>query len=130
MRVAHRFTRLLDAYRRPDGRRWSGAELAKVKDGVVNRSYVTNLRKGRIGSPGHDKMAAIAEEMGFPPALWFDDAAEGSNADLDVGLAAALRDETARAIARESHRLSDRERKIVLGIVRQLADSTQDDQTA
>jgi len=28
--------------------------------GVVTRSYVTNLRKGRIEDPGYEKMRAIA----------------------------------------------------------------------
>jgi hypothetical protein len=37
------------------------------------RSYVTNLRKGRIENPGYGKMRAIARAMGFPPALWFED---------------------------------------------------------
>jgi hypothetical protein len=40
---------------------------------VVTRSYVTNLRKGRIESPGYEKMLAIARAMGFPPEAWFED---------------------------------------------------------
>jgi transcriptional regulator with XRE-family HTH domain len=40
----------------------------------VPRSYVTNLRKGRIESPGLDKLAAIARAMSFPPEAWFEDA--------------------------------------------------------
>ena len=39
---------------------------------VVPRSYVTNLRKGRIENPGYEKMRAIAKAMGFPPHLWFE----------------------------------------------------------
>ncbi len=73
MHIAEKFERLLDAYRHPDGRRWSGAELAKATGGVVHRSYVTNLRKGRIESPGYEKMRAMAKAMGFPPALWFEE---------------------------------------------------------
>jgi hypothetical protein len=40
----------------------------------VPRSYFTNLRKGRLENPGYEKMLAIARAMGFPPALWFEDA--------------------------------------------------------
>jgi hypothetical protein len=40
---------------------------------VVTRSYVTNLRKGRIESPGYEKMRAIAKAMGFPPEAWFEE---------------------------------------------------------
>jgi transcriptional regulator with XRE-family HTH domain len=119
MHIAERFEMLLGTHPRPDGRPWTGADLQRATGGVVHRSYVTNLRKGRIESPGHDKIEAIAKAMGFPPALWFDDDAEASNAEPDPELVAALRDETVREIVRESARLPDRERKIVLGIVRQ-----------
>jgi transcriptional regulator with XRE-family HTH domain len=50
-----------------------GKQLDQATGGVVTRSYVTNLRKGRIESPGYEKMAAIAKAMGFPPELWFDE---------------------------------------------------------
>jgi transcriptional regulator with XRE-family HTH domain len=71
--VAHKFEHLLQIYRRPDGRQWGGAELAKATGGVVPRSYVTNLRKGRIENPGYEKLAAIATAMGFPPEVWFEE---------------------------------------------------------
>ena len=73
MHVAQRFERFLEIYRRPDGQRWGGAELEKATDGIVSRSYVTNLRKGRMENPGYDKMRAIAKAMGFPPQLWFEE---------------------------------------------------------
>jgi len=78
MHIAEKFERLLETYRHPDGRRWNGAELAEATGGVVIRSYVTNLRKGRIESPGYDKLRAIAKAMGFPPALWFEEDLDGS----------------------------------------------------
>ncbi len=120
MHISEKFERLLDAYRHSNGRRWSGAELAKATGGVVHRSYVTNLLKGRIESPGYDKMRAIAEAMDFPPALWFgEDLAEGSHAGPDGDLVAALRDDLVRAITRESARLPGRDKEMVLGIARQ-----------
>jgi transcriptional regulator with XRE-family HTH domain len=204
LHVAQRFERLLDAYRRPDGSRWTGQQLDEATSGIVTRSYVTNLRKGRIENPGYEKMLAIASAMGFPPALWFEDALgdgiqaapeEGqdlasrvghlfetirhpatgepyTDADvarmsagglmeeevegmrtgtipdptmgqiaalaavfgvpasylvdrgkdpsiLDEETLAALSDETASAIFRESARLSEREKRVVLGIVRE-----------
>jgi len=174
----------------------------------VARSYVTNLRKGRIESPGYEKLAAIAKAMGFAPEVWFEEsvrdgtkagAVEGAhgiagrvehlfeairnpktgepytNAEvarmtlgdlseedveaikagsvsdptvsqvvalasvfgvepsylldrgeppLDGELVDALRSDTVRAITRESSRLADRERRLVLGIVRQFGDSS------
>jgi transcriptional regulator with XRE-family HTH domain len=71
--IARKFEHLLRAHRRPDGREWSGAELEKATGGLVTRSYVTNLRKGRIENPGYEKMRAIAKAMGFAPGLWFEE---------------------------------------------------------
>jgi transcriptional regulator with XRE-family HTH domain len=204
MHIAQKFERLLDIYRRPDGHRWTGQQLDEATGGVVSRSYVTNLRKGRMDNPGYEKMSAIAKAMGFPPEVWFEDGlGEGRSVGqaeesrgvagrlehlfevvrnpktgepytngevarmtlgdlseeeverirtgavtdptvgqvaalasvfgvepsylldrdepplLDEELVTALRDENVRAITRESSRLSDRERRLVLGIVRQ-----------
>jgi transcriptional regulator with XRE-family HTH domain len=200
MHIAQKFERLLDIYRRPDGHRWTGQQLDEATGGVVSRSYVTNLRKGRMDNPGYEKMSAIAKAMGFPPEVWFEDGLGVGQAEesrgvagrlehlfevvrnpktgepytngevarmtlgdlseeeverirtgavtdptvgqvaalasvfgvepsylldrdepplLDEELVTALRDENVRAITRESSRLSDRERRLVLGIVRQ-----------
>src|SRR5215208_5442310 len=204
MHIAQKFEALLEMYPHPDGRKWSGQEIDEATGGVVTRSYVTNLRKGRIENPGYEKLAAMAKAMGFPPEVWFEDGlgdgramgqAEQSrgvagrlghlfevvrnpktgepytNAEvarmtlgdlseedvelirtgtvsdptvgqvtalagvfgvepsylldreepslLDEELVHALRDEDVRDITRESSRLPDRERQLVLGIVRQ-----------
>jgi transcriptional regulator with XRE-family HTH domain len=73
MHIAQKFEALLETYRHPDGRRWSGQEIDEATGGVVTRSYVTNLRKGRIENPGYEKLAAMAKAMGFPPEVWFED---------------------------------------------------------
>lgn len=73
MHVSRRFERLLETYRHPDGGEWTGERLAKATGGVVTRSYVTNLRKGRIESPGYEKLKVIAKAMNFPPELWFEE---------------------------------------------------------
>ena len=206
MHVAQRFELFLETYRRSDGGRWTGQQLDEATDGVVTRSYVTNLRKGRIENPGYEKMGAIAKAMGFPPEAWFEDSiGEGAwvapkegqsvagkvrhlfgalrhprtgepytNAEvsrmsagdlteeeverirtgrisdptvgqvaalaavfgvepsylvgrkgsppLDAELLEGLRDETMREITREALRLPEREREIVLGIVRQFGE--------
>jgi transcriptional regulator with XRE-family HTH domain len=116
MHIAQRFEQLLDGYRQPDGSRWTGQQLDEATDGFITRSYFVNLRKGRINSPGYEKMAAIADAMGFPPAAWFED---GKGPALDSGTAGLLRDEAIRDTVRGMSRLSKRERRLVLGIVRQ-----------
>jgi transcriptional regulator with XRE-family HTH domain len=209
MHIAQKFEALLEMYRHPDGRKWSGQEIDEATGGVVTRSYITNLRKGRIENPGYEKLRAIAKAMGFAPEVWFEDGlgegrsigqaeesrglagrlehlfevvrnpktgqpytkAEvarmtlgdlseeeverirtGAVSDPTVGqvaalvsvfgvepsylldrierplldeeLVQALRDEDVRAITRESSRLPDGERRLVLGIVRQFRDQT------
>jgi transcriptional regulator with XRE-family HTH domain len=211
MHISQKFENLLGMYRHPDGHRWTGQQLDEATGGVVSRSYVTNLRKGRIENPGYEKMRAIAKAMGFAPEVWFDerlgegrsigqieqsrsvagrlehlfevvrnpktaepytngevarmtlgDLSEedverirtGAVSDPSVGqvaalasvfgvepsylldrgkpslldeeLVQALRDEDVRDITRESSRLPDGERRLVLGIVRQFRDQRGD----
>jgi transcriptional regulator with XRE-family HTH domain len=73
MHIAQKFEYFLETCRQPDGRRWGGQDLHDATGGVVTRSYVTNLRKGRIENPGFEKLRAIAKVMGFPPELWFEE---------------------------------------------------------
>jgi len=55
---------------------WTGQQIQGATDGFVSRSYVTQLRKGRIANPRLDKLQALAEVMGFPPQLWFEDVSD------------------------------------------------------
>ena len=41
MHIAQKFEGLLEMYRHPDGRKWSGQEIDEATGGVVTRSYVT-----------------------------------------------------------------------------------------
>ena len=54
--------------------------MRRVTGGVVPSSYTTNHRKGRIESPGYEKMAAMAKAMGFPPEAWLEEAARRAQA--------------------------------------------------
>jgi transcriptional regulator with XRE-family HTH domain len=67
--IGQKFEYSLESYRRPDGSRWGGQDLHNATGGVVTRSYVTSLRKGRIENPGYEKLAAIAKAMGFPQSF-------------------------------------------------------------
>ncbi len=138
VQMAQKFEHFLETYRRPDGSRWGGQDLADATGGVVTRSYVSTLRKGRIENPGFEKLRAIAKAIGFPPELWFEEVenlgdvsgtrpawfvdGDDNVALLGEELVEALQDETARAILREVARLPERERRIVLGIVRQFGE--------
>jgi transcriptional regulator with XRE-family HTH domain len=116
--VSERFLRLLTLYRRPDGSEWGGQDLENATGGIVTRSYVANLRKGRIENPGLAKLEAISKAMGFPPALWFEESEDGTS---DDPLLYALKDETLRSILEEALRLRARDRRLLLGIARQIS---------
>ena len=117
--VSERFRRLLALYRKPDGGEWGGQDLDNATGGAVTRSYVANLKNGRIENPGLAKLEAISGAMGFPPALWFGDAGEGRAPD--DALLAALEDGTLRSILEEARRLRPKDRRLLLGIARQLS---------
>ena len=117
--VSERFRRLLTLYRRPDGSEWGGQDLEDATGGAVTRSYVSNLKKGRIENPGLAKLEAIAGAMGFPPQLWFD--TEVGDRTPDAALAAALEDGTAREILEEVLRMGQKDRRLLLGIARQIS---------
>lgn len=123
--VSERFGRLLTLYRRPDGREWGRQELQDETGGAVTRSYVANLKAGRIENPGLAKLEAMAGAIGFPPELWFGgDAYTGRVPDEAV--AAALKDETVGAILEEVVRLGARDRKLPLRMARQVSSSPED----
>ena len=73
MRISRKFEQFRERYRRGDGTKWGGQDLQDATGGVVTRSYVSMLRKGKIENPGFDKLRAIAKAMGFSPELWFED---------------------------------------------------------
>jgi transcriptional regulator with XRE-family HTH domain len=85
--------------------------------GTVSRSYVANLKNGRIENPGLAKLEAISGAMGFPPALWFGEAEERIT---DQALVAALKDGTVRSVLEEAQRLRPKDRRLLLGIARQI----------
>ena len=118
--ISERFAHLLALYRKPDGSEWGGQDLERATGGIVTRSYVSNLKKGRIENPGLAKLEAIAEAMGFPPSLWFGEADKRGRVPDDA-LLASLKDETSRAILEEAQRLSTKDRRLLLGIARQIS---------
>ena len=65
------------------------------------------------------RVAALARVFGVEPSYLLD---KEEPSLLEEELVQALRDEDVRAITRESSRLPDVERRIVLGIVRQFRD--------
>lgn len=123
--VSERFVRLLDLYRKPDGSEWGGQDLENATGGKVTRSYVANLKKGRIENPGLAKLEAISKARDFPPVLWSGND-EKNDLAPDDALVATLRDDTMRAIIRETLRLGNKDKKLLLRMARQIASPPND----
>jgi transcriptional regulator with XRE-family HTH domain len=83
---------------------------------------VEGIRTGEISDPTMSQVAALAAVFGVSPSYLLDRGKETSFLDAEV--LDALANETTGAILRESARLSEREKEIVLGIVRQFADQS------
>jgi len=81
---------------------------------------VEGIRTGKIADPSVGRVAALAAVFGVPPSYVLDRVKEPSV--LDEVVLEALADETSAAILKESVTLLEREKEIVLGIVRQFSD--------
>jgi transcriptional regulator with XRE-family HTH domain len=87
--------------------------------GDLTERDVEGIRTGGIPDPTVSQVAALASVFGVPPSYLLDRGREPSVLDEEV--LEALAEETAGAILRESAQLPEREKSIVLGIVRQFS---------
>jgi hypothetical protein len=115
--VAGRLEHLFEVVRKPKtGQPYSNAEVARMTLGDLSEEDVERIRTGAIGDPTVSQVAALASVFGVAPSYLLD---SGVPSLLDKELVQALRDEDVRDVTRESSRLPDGERRLVLGIVRQ-----------
>jgi hypothetical protein len=84
--------------------------------GDLSEEDVQRIKTGAISDPTVGQVAALASVFGVEPSYMLD---RGEPSLLDEELVQALRDEDVRDITRESSQLPERERRLVLGIVRQ-----------
>ncbi len=115
--VAARLEHLFEVVRNPKtGKPYINAEVARMTLGDLSEEDVERIRTGAIGDPSVSQVVALAGVFGVEPSYLLD---RGEPSLLDEELVRALRDEDVRDITRESSRLPDGERRLVLGIVRQ-----------
>ena len=81
---------------------------------------MASLKNCRIANPGLANLRAISGAIGFPPAPWFGDAEGEGRTPVDA-LLASLEDETLRSILEEALRLRPKDRRLLLGIARQVS---------
>ncbi len=120
--VGGRVEHLFEVVRHPKtGEPYTSAEVARLSAGGLTEEEVEGIRSGRVADPTVGKVAALAAVFGVEPSYFVDRKEPPS---LDAELLDGLKDETTHEIVREALRLPERERGIVLGIVRQLRDAT------
>jgi hypothetical protein len=95
---------------------YTNAEVAHMSAGGLTEEEVQGIRSGAIPDPTVGQVAALAGAFGVEPSYLVDRKEPSS---LDAELPEGLRDKTTREKTREALRLPEREREIVLGIVRQ-----------
>jgi hypothetical protein len=83
--------------------------------GNLSEEEIESIRTGAIAEPTVGQVAALAGVFGVEPSYLL----ERDEPVFDTELVQALRDETVRETTREILRLSEQERRLVLGIVRQ-----------
>ena len=114
--IAGRVEHLFDAVRNPKtGQPYTNAEVARMTLGVLSEEDVEGIRTGAIIDPTVGQVAALAGVLGVELSYLLD----RGEPTFDGELVQALRDEAVREATREISRLAERERRLVLGIVRQ-----------
>ena len=102
------------------GESYTNAQVARMSAGDLSAEDVEGIRTGKIADPTVGRVAALAGVFGVPPSYLLD-RGKGPSVLDEVALE-ALADERSAAILKESVSLSEREKEIVLGIVRQFSD--------
>jgi hypothetical protein len=100
---------------------YTDAEVARMSVGVLTEGEVEGMKTGKMADPTVGQVAALAAVFGVAPSYLVD---RKGTPSLDSELLDALADETAAAILRASVRLPEREKRVVLGIVREFGETT------
>jgi transcriptional regulator with XRE-family HTH domain len=114
--IAGKVEHLFETVRNPKtGEPYTNAEVARMTLGDLSEEDLEGIRTGAVGDPTVGQVVALAGVFGVEPSYLLD----RGEPVFDAELVEALRDETVRETTREISRLPERERRLVLGIVRQ-----------
>jgi hypothetical protein len=120
--LASRVGRLFGTIVHPGtGEPYTDAEVARMSAGGLTEEEVESIRTGKTPDPTVSQVAALAAVFGVPTS-YLVDWGKGQPV-LDAEVLDALADGTAAAILRESARLPEREKRIVLGIAREFGEA-------
>jgi hypothetical protein len=115
--ISGRLEYLFETVRNPKtGEPYTNAEVARMTLGDLTEEEVEDIKSGAISGPSVSQVSALAAVFGIEPSYLVD---RKELPPLDAELLEGLKDDTTREITREALRLPERERKIVLNIVRE-----------
>jgi len=121
--IARRVEYLFSSVKHPrTGEPYTSAEVARLSAGGLAEGEVEGIRTGKIADPSVSQVATLAAVFGVEPSYLV---GRKEPPSLDAELLGGLSDETTREITRRALRLPEREREIVLGIVRQFGETDQ-----
>jgi transcriptional regulator with XRE-family HTH domain len=119
--IPGRVEHLFEVVKNPKtGESYTNAQVARMSAGEIAEEEVEGIRTGKLADPSVGRVAALAAVFGVPPSYVLDRGTESEV--LDEETLKALADKTVGAILKESARLPEREKRLVLGIVRQFSD--------
>jgi hypothetical protein len=114
--VAGRLEHVFQVVRNPKtGEPYTSGEVARMTLGDLSEMDVEGIRTGAIGDPSVGQVAALAGVFGVEPSHLLD----RGEPLFDRELVEALRNRTVQEATHEISRLPEKERQLVLGIVRQ-----------
>jgi hypothetical protein len=120
--VAGKLEHLFEVVRNPKtGEPYTNAEVADMTLGDLSEEDVERIRTGAVSDPTVSQVSALASVFGVETSYLLD----RGEPPFDGEHVEDLQDETVREAAREISRLPKRERRLVLGIVRQFGNQQQ-----
>jgi hypothetical protein len=115
--LAGRLEHVFEVVRNPKtGEPYTNAQIARMTLGDLSEKNVERIRTGAIGDPSVGHVAALAGVFGVEPSYLLD----RRKPLFDGELVEALRNRTVREATREISRLNEKDRRLMLGIVRQV----------
>ncbi len=62
---------LFKTHRKEDGREYTHKEVSVALSGIIDASYLSKLRNGKIPNPGRDTLLALCRFFKVPPSYFF-----------------------------------------------------------
>jgi len=111
---AQKLERLFEEVRKPNGKRFTQAEVVEGTGGILTRVYLWKLRTGKALNPGFHIVRAITDFFGVDPGYFFE-----SQAASELPPSGRYIQE----ITQRASRLDDRGRKMILDLIDYILDS-------